>query len=270
MLEHITVLDDAGFLPKPKGQRVKGKARCREQESSLSLARRTGAPFYLQLIRGLKAAPVGPERTQLCQLRRNEVREALAFVLGVIATAEGSFSSSNNCSLEQLQRLGSTVTEVRAVCHRLDHAIEILEANSRACSEDCEVMSEYTELYSTVAECNFRTFHLYHKVRSLEEKVLSASFWVGCPCVGRPGAVVPVLPLELPAPQPEEVEEEQHGGKTKGPVAADNSKRALIKLASKAANGVPDSVDILDGTYPLAIKVSNFGGVFSCLIWLVS
>mmetsp|Transcript_95128 Transcript_95128/g.293299 ORF Transcript_95128/g.293299 Transcript_95128/m.293299 type:complete len:277 (+) Transcript_95128:33-863(+) len=260
-----------------KGQRVAAKvAYATERSSSLTLAMSSGTPFYVLLIRGLKSAAVGPERMKLCQLRRREAREALDQVRAFADFTEESLSSDGQCSLDLLDRLGAMLVQVRALCHRLDHAIEILEANSSACGESDEAMAEYKELYDDTVECSVWVAHLSRKVALFEERTSIFALWFhGCPCVRRSGDMVVVLPA-VPTPPsslPPEVNDSREDQSSAGipgiPSCANNG---IIKRCSKGYLALQQKMEMSEtgDSSGIIVRFTQFGGIFTCLIWMIS
>mmetsp|Transcript_35047 Transcript_35047/g.109080 ORF Transcript_35047/g.109080 Transcript_35047/m.109080 type:complete len:284 (-) Transcript_35047:278-1129(-) len=264
--------------------RIDRRVACRfDLSSSLGIAMRTGTPFYPQLIRGLKTTAMGPERTQLLKLRRRDAQKALDEILGFSAFAEGSLSSTSRTSPEQLHRLSTTLAQVQGLCHRFDHAVEILEANSRACGESSDAMAEYAELYSTTAETSVRIAYLRSRAAALEEKRMLASLWdviqgVGCPCVTRHGSMAAVVPADEETPHPTPLELEAQGTCEKQPACGASSRTGKEKVAKQATckgkgSNAPNSFVVEHHEIGDSIsigKLTHFRGFFACLVWFIS
>lgn len=244
-----------------------------QNDSCLELARRTGAPFYVELVRGLNQTTLGPERARLCRQRRYEAQEVLGQVLSFVAFAEESLASSGQLSANKLDGLESTLNRVSLLCHRLDHAVEILEANSRACREGEGAMCEYDELYSNTAACNIRISDLSRRIASHEERRVFASLldalqWP-C-CVSRSTDLVVVVSAE-PSKALETINNGTHlGGESSTRVPACKAKTPLPIKQSKAPTAVAAISEVGSGLPFVIVKIPQFGGVFTCLAWLIS
>lgn len=131
-------------------------------------ARAEGIRFPDALISNLKAARVGPARASLCAMRQAEARDALREAEATLGEAEEAIDKG-----EGFAALVLGLRETHWLCSGLGHALEILEANSRACGEGAQVMAEYQPLIIQAGNCEWRLTRLAERWRETEGKEFS-------------------------------------------------------------------------------------------------
>lgn len=131
---------------------------------TLEYAQSEGISFPDALTRNLKVARVGPQRAMLCASRRAEAREALAFAEDTITATEDALERGDGFTDWVLG-----LREAHWRCTGLANALEILEANSRACGETSkEVMGDYQELILVSGNLEWRLVRLAERWRETE------------------------------------------------------------------------------------------------------
>lgn len=136
-----------------RGSEASAHGRERAGVADFLRARREGMPMHKALVYNMKAAPLGPARAELCAWRRREAHDAVAKCQAAVALASSSLAKGWRCSDQELVELGASLRTASELCHKLDYALEILEANSRACGEGDEVLGEYSQLFADGADC---------------------------------------------------------------------------------------------------------------------
>jgi len=129
--------------------------------------RKAGYPLADALIYNLKASSVGPSRAGVCAWRRKEARSALSRGARACALAEAALAQGLDCAERELAAAERALGEAQRLCGRLDHALEVLEANSRTCGEGPEVLAEYAELQEEAGALSSRAAELAERAGEL-------------------------------------------------------------------------------------------------------
>jgi len=108
--------------------------------------RKAGYRLSDALVWNLKAYTVGPARASMCAWRRKEARKAIAKGVVTVELTKATLANGLDCTQRELMVVEQSLVDAQHLCWHLDRALEILEANSRACGEGESIMTEYAEL----------------------------------------------------------------------------------------------------------------------------